>query len=93
MGAPNCTCALAVQGSAQTPQLPRPPPQIFSLDFSSTSPDLPLAGGAVQAPERFSRLCWGPAGAPLDAKLYPVSARLGAAITHFFHAGEAAAGR
>lgn len=49
---------------------PAPCLQIFSLDFASTSTDLPLAGAAVTVPERFSRLCWGPPG--LDAKLYPV---------------------
>ncbi|EFN56942.1 hypothetical protein CHLNCDRAFT_143487 [Chlorella variabilis] len=43
--------------------------EIFRLDFSSTDQDLRLAGGAVQAPERFSRLCWGPAG--VDTKHYP----------------------
>ena len=36
------------------------PPQIFRLDFASADHDLKLAGGAVQAPERFARLCWGP---------------------------------
>lgn len=49
--------------------------QIFRLDFSSPDHDLKLAGGAVQAPERFSRVCWGPPGA--DAKTYPVRCWLG----------------
>jgi hypothetical protein len=47
--------------------------QIFRLDFASTDADLKLAGGAVQAPERFCRVCWGPPG--LDSKTYPVSPR------------------
>lgn len=51
--------------------------EIFRLDFSSTDQDLRLAGGAVQAPERFSRLCWGPAG--VDTKHYPVRAAAAAA--------------
>ncbi|PRW34057.1 transport SEC31-like protein B isoform A [Chlorella sorokiniana] len=34
--------------------------EIFRLDFASPDHDLKLAGGAVQAPERFARLCWGP---------------------------------
>ncbi|KAL4435628.1 hypothetical protein ABPG77_002591 [Micractinium sp. CCAP 211/92] len=43
--------------------------EIFQLDFSDGSSDLKLAGAAVAAPERFSRLCWGPPG--VDTKSYP----------------------
>ena len=49
--------------------------QIFRLDFASTDHDLKLAGGAVQAPERFSRVCWGLPG--VDAKAYPVGVQQG----------------
>ncbi len=45
-------------------------PQIFRLDFASPDHDLKLAGGAVQAPERFARLCWGPPTP--GSKDYPV---------------------
>ena len=34
-------------------------PQIFKLDYSNPSTDMPLAGGAVAANERFHRLVWG----------------------------------
>jgi hypothetical protein len=34
--------------------------QIFKLDYSNPSSDMPLAGGAVAANERFHRLAWGP---------------------------------
>jgi hypothetical protein len=44
--------------------------QIFSLDFGSSEHELKLAGGAVQAPERFARLAWGAPGA--DHATYPV---------------------
>ena len=44
--------------------------QIFSLDFGSSERELKLAGGAVQAPERFARLAWGAPGA--DHATYPV---------------------
>jgi protein transport protein SEC31 len=47
--------------------------QVFSLELSSPDHELQLAGAAVQAPERFSRLCWGPAGP--DPRIHPVSAR------------------
>jgi hypothetical protein len=46
--------------------------QIFSLDFGSSDHELKLAGGAVQAPERFARLAWGAPGA--DYATYPVRA-------------------
>ena len=34
--------------------------QVFRLDYSNPSTDMPLAGGAVAANERFHRLVWGP---------------------------------
>ena len=34
------------------------PTQVFKLDFSSKSQELPLAGQVVSAPERFHRLSW-----------------------------------
>ncbi|KAL4425258.1 hypothetical protein ABPG75_009274 [Micractinium tetrahymenae] len=43
--------------------------EIFQLDFADDSSELKLAGAAVAAPERFSRLCWGPPG--VDTKTYP----------------------
>ncbi|KAG7674441.1 hypothetical protein KSW81_000096 [Nannochloris sp. 'desiccata'] len=43
--------------------------EIFSLDFGSSEHELKLAGGAVQAPERFARLAWGAPGA--DHAAYP----------------------
>ena len=48
--------------------------QIFSLDFGSSERELKLAGGAVQAPERFARLAWGAPGA--DHATYPVRQQL-----------------
>ena len=48
--------------------------QIFALDFASADRELKLAGGAVQAPERFARLAWGD---PLaENAAIPVSHRL-----------------
>jgi len=41
-------------------------PQIFKLDYGNPSTDMPLAGGAVAANERFHRLVWGPAGSETE---------------------------
>ena len=48
--------------------------QIFKLDFSSNTQDLPVAGQAVNAPERFHRLSWNAFvfGTPEQEK-YPVN--------------------
>jgi len=45
--------------------------QIFALDFASEDSELKLAGGAVQAPERFARLAW--SAAHPDSATFPVS--------------------
>ena len=51
--------------------------QVFKLDFSSSSHELPLAGQAVNAPERFHRLSWNAfaLGSPEQEK-FPVSLEL-----------------
>ena len=51
--------------------------QVFKLDFSSSSHELPLAGQAVNAPERFHRLSWNAFahGSPEQEK-FPVSLEL-----------------
>ena len=51
--------------------------QVFKLDFSSSSLELPLAGQAVNAPERFHRLSWNAfaLGSPEQEK-FPVSPEL-----------------
>ena len=51
--------------------------QVFKLDFSSSSHELPLAGQAVNAPERFHRLSWNAFafGSPEQDK-FPVSLEL-----------------
>lgn len=59
--------------------------QIFRLDFANTDQELRLAGGAVQAPERFSRLCWGPPG--VDTKSYPVRSGLFGKLHHCCRVG------
>ena len=41
--------------------------QVFKLDFASQKRELPLAGGAVAASERFHRLAWSPPGSETDA--------------------------
>ena len=48
--------------------------QVFKLDFSSNSHELPVAGQAVTAPERFYRLSWNAFvfGTPEQEK-FPVS--------------------
>ena len=43
--------------------------EVFKLDYANPSTDMPLAGGAVAANERFHRLVWGPAGS--DTKETP----------------------
>lgn len=45
--------------------------QVFKLDFANSKRDLPLAGGAVAANERFNRLAWSPLGSETEA--HPVS--------------------
>ena len=48
--------------------------QVFKLDFSGQKRELPLAGGAVAASERFHRLSWSPPGSETEA--LPVRASL-----------------
>lgn len=41
--------------------------QVFKLDFANSKRELPLAGGAVAATERFNRLAWSPLGSESEA--------------------------
>lgn len=41
--------------------------QVFKLDFANPKRELPLAGGAVAATERFNRLAWSPLGSETEA--------------------------
>lgn len=63
--------------------------QIFKLDFSSSSQDLPVAGQPVNAPERFHRLSWNAfvVGTPEQEK-YPVNPHTSMRLPAFTMSGK-----
>lgn len=48
--------------------------EVFKVDYSKPSADMPLAGGAVAATERFHRLVWGPTGSDTEGLSHGVIA-------------------